>query len=415
LPCVGVALIIFSNRDIPTLSGKILSIRPLVFVGLISYSLYLWHWPILVFVKYRFFDYKLEKYGLPMLLGTFVLSFFTWKFVESPFRKQAILKSRKQIFTYAGIFTAVLFISGLTIHWMIGLPPDTLLSRRQLTEESAQNEKEETSNINTATQNMESAARYAEGENDRGFRIELTLKQALAGEFIELGDGDKHAPIELFVSGDSHAMSVLSIIDVLCKEYHVRGVAATHSSTIPLVDYDSHGDNSLYDDSIPFQKAILDFIRNQHVRDVLFVSYWSAYASQGQTLRIREGVFRTINAYSESGVRLWFMKPVPKPPWNVPRFLYSAALQGQNPEEIGLPLTEHRKIEPLLDQIFGGVDAPRVTILDPTMCFVNSNQLCRVARGGRSLYWDDNHLSSAGALELRPLFKQIFRAIVIGK
>jgi peptidoglycan/LPS O-acetylase OafA/YrhL len=48
-PCLGAALIIASGELGSSFVGRILSCRPVVFVGLISYSLYLWHWPILVF------------------------------------------------------------------------------------------------------------------------------------------------------------------------------------------------------------------------------------------------------------------------------------------------------------------------------------------------------------------------------
>src|SRR5215475_11985539 len=51
LPCVGAALIIQAGEAGPTLIGKLLSWRPFVFIGLISYSLYLWHWPVILFQR----------------------------------------------------------------------------------------------------------------------------------------------------------------------------------------------------------------------------------------------------------------------------------------------------------------------------------------------------------------------------
>ena len=52
VPCLGAWLIIYSGANGPSCVKSILSAQPLVFVGLISYSLYLWHWPILVFSRY---------------------------------------------------------------------------------------------------------------------------------------------------------------------------------------------------------------------------------------------------------------------------------------------------------------------------------------------------------------------------
>ena len=51
-PCLGAGLIIYATQSGASSVKAILSVRPFVFIGVISYSLYLWHWPIIVFVKY---------------------------------------------------------------------------------------------------------------------------------------------------------------------------------------------------------------------------------------------------------------------------------------------------------------------------------------------------------------------------
>ena len=51
VPCIGAALLIHAGTSGSTLVGRLLSLRPLVLVGLISYSLYLWHWPIIIFFR----------------------------------------------------------------------------------------------------------------------------------------------------------------------------------------------------------------------------------------------------------------------------------------------------------------------------------------------------------------------------
>jgi peptidoglycan/LPS O-acetylase OafA/YrhL len=52
IPCAGATLVIYATQGSETWTGKALSWRPVVFVGLISYSLYLWHWPVLVLARY---------------------------------------------------------------------------------------------------------------------------------------------------------------------------------------------------------------------------------------------------------------------------------------------------------------------------------------------------------------------------
>ena len=231
LPCVGAALIIWANDQTLTCVGKLLATRPAVFIGLISYSLYLWHWPVLVFAKYWTWNGKPDPIPqserMLLLLASMVLAILSWRFVETPFRKRTVLKSRVQIFSFASITTAVLLLAGLAIHQMQGVP----------------------------SRIPAEAVRYANGSTDRAFLNELDLKQALAGEFIELGTGDKRLPIGLLVWGDSHAMAAMPMVDILCKEHSVRGVAATHSSTAPLVGYESKGEYSLKEESIPYNKC----------------------------------------------------------------------------------------------------------------------------------------------------------------
>ncbi len=53
VPCIGAALILLSSEGQASAVGRILGWRPFVFVGWVSYSLYLWHWPVLAFAKYQ--------------------------------------------------------------------------------------------------------------------------------------------------------------------------------------------------------------------------------------------------------------------------------------------------------------------------------------------------------------------------
>jgi peptidoglycan/LPS O-acetylase OafA/YrhL len=80
----GVALIIAfaSNKN---LVGKMLSARLLVGVGLISYSVYLWHYPIFALARIRLFDISVAMYGALIALAL-LLSYLSWRWVETPFR-----------------------------------------------------------------------------------------------------------------------------------------------------------------------------------------------------------------------------------------------------------------------------------------------------------------------------------------
>jgi peptidoglycan/LPS O-acetylase OafA/YrhL len=87
-PTLGAALVIFSRN---TLAQAILGVWPLRFLGLISYSLYLWHWPLIVF--WRIYSNGDSPTGLEMSAivgGAVGLSVFSWRFIEQPARRVKI-------------------------------------------------------------------------------------------------------------------------------------------------------------------------------------------------------------------------------------------------------------------------------------------------------------------------------------
>jgi hypothetical protein len=107
------------------------------------------------------------------------------------------------------------------------------------------------------------------------------------------------------------------------------------------------------------------------------------------------------------------MRQVPRYPWDVPKALASAILHGQNPEALGLTPAEQRAQSMRQDPIFEGLakGSSRVTVLDPTTFFEDTTGRCRVAKDGKALYFDSDHVSVAGAMMLQPLFEPIFGGV----
>ena len=118
--CVGTALIIFSGISIETIISRSLSLKPIVFIGLISYSLYLWHWPVLVLYKLYFVQSKgswVEKTGL--LITIFLVSWLSWKYIEQPFRKKL---TQKVALSVLGIVFLGLLVINIMIIFFRGFP-----------------------------------------------------------------------------------------------------------------------------------------------------------------------------------------------------------------------------------------------------------------------------------------------------
>ena len=125
LPCAGAALIIAAGRSGPSFVGRCLSFTPLVFVGMISYSLYLWHWPMIVFqgIGGLLIQGVSPKTGkLAVLAASLVIATLSWRFIEQPFRGRRWSISRPVIFSFAATSAAILLVLASSVLFTNGLP-----------------------------------------------------------------------------------------------------------------------------------------------------------------------------------------------------------------------------------------------------------------------------------------------------
>ena len=114
-PTVGAAILIQTGASGESWTKRMLSTRPLVAIGLISYSLYLWHWPLLVFAQIAH-PAPLDVVSKCSLLAlAAVCAVVTCIFVERPFRRKAVLGSRRQLMSTAIASAAFLAIISVMI------------------------------------------------------------------------------------------------------------------------------------------------------------------------------------------------------------------------------------------------------------------------------------------------------------
>jgi peptidoglycan/LPS O-acetylase OafA/YrhL len=120
-PTLGAALIIqMGCGEKTTLVGKALSWRPLVGVGLISYSLYLVHWPIIVFARYVFLRDLMGWEIVAVVVSSLVLAYFSWRLIESPFRLHTRAEARWPLFAVTASVLFALTALGLVGTWTNG-------------------------------------------------------------------------------------------------------------------------------------------------------------------------------------------------------------------------------------------------------------------------------------------------------
>lgn len=98
-PCIGAAMLMMAGGMRSRIVGAVLTLRPMVFVGLISYSLYLWHWPILAFIRYFYGEVE-GVHALGAILAMLVLSVLSYRYVELPTRYWKAAKLRQVLALY---------------------------------------------------------------------------------------------------------------------------------------------------------------------------------------------------------------------------------------------------------------------------------------------------------------------------
>ena len=113
LPVAGSVLLIGAGKG-NWINQKILAFKPLVWIGLISYPLYLWHWPLLVFAQILEGDIPSEMIRLGLLVLAFLLATLTYYCLEKPIRSQAPNKKLATRLLAAMLMTALL---GLVTYW----------------------------------------------------------------------------------------------------------------------------------------------------------------------------------------------------------------------------------------------------------------------------------------------------------
>lgn len=91
-------------------------------VGLISYSLYLVHWPITVMTRYYLLQNPQALQVLFIIVASFALAVLSWKFIETPFRGAGVFLTRKVVFASWGTAVALLVLLGLVGTFSVGLP-----------------------------------------------------------------------------------------------------------------------------------------------------------------------------------------------------------------------------------------------------------------------------------------------------
>lgn len=395
LPCLGAAGLIWAHgpgADLSPRTWALLTWRPLVGVGLLSYSLYLWHWPLLALAQYVTVSGRPSsgvRVGLVLL--AFLLAWLSWRWVETPFRQKAFLKKRRQVFAF-GLGTMALFlITGGLLVREAGLPGRI----------------------------PQAALKYAEGQDDKmGDSLQWAgLEAVQRGEFPRLGEAESAAPVQLMIWGDSHARALIPLLDPLCLEHDVSGEAAIYSATSPTLGFYRRSRHGLNEKSELLGQAMLAEVRQKQIPHTLLAAYWKECPGK-QPQAFADALVTTVKTLKAAGTQPWVVLDVPDQDFDVPKALALEHLpQGWFPQasKLAISLAEHRKANAVMENLRPRLIEAGARILDPMDVLTGPDGTTRIEADGASLYTDSHHLSITGVRLLKPLFEPLMADLTVGE
>ncbi|MDR1045323.1 MAG: acyltransferase [Candidatus Adiutrix sp.] len=396
-PVFGAALFIHVHQAGLALSrpGRWLAAAPLRNLGKISYSLYLWHWPLLSIPRYLRQEPLSPAARLAALAGAFLLAWLSWRFIENPVRQRRLLKSGRAVLAASLAGILCLTAAGRLVRSADGFP-SRLTGQARLYAEAAEDS-------------------YRIGAS-RLFSPYEVRAWPLGPESREPG---------FLVWGDSHANMWRAGLDLLAEEYQSPGLFI-----------DPRGCGFLMADQPEpetgrncggYREAVLEMIREKGFREVLLAMRYSVFFGvgpfperppayeAGSALAAGRNEFErrlkyTLRRLNEAGARVWLIENVPEYPDNVVNRLAFGAQRGLTPEEMGYPRRHYRNRNAEARRILSELSGPgfRLLPVDQIIC-----------RGGRclpgdrksSFYTDAHHLTNYGAVSFRSAIRPLFRAI----
>jgi peptidoglycan/LPS O-acetylase OafA/YrhL len=368
IPCLGAVAVIVSGREATSPVCRLLSSRLFVSIGLISYSLYLWHWPLLSFLRHLETDLQFEAGGIfPRILCLAVsamLAAISYHFIEQPIRRRRVLSSSRQLLTATGVATAFCLGICSTVVLFNGIPQ-------------------------RFDQQVLRYARAAE-ENAGRFARSMTATDVQNGDLYACGPRTASKKFLLF--GDSHAMCLLPGLEPLAEFHGIRIDQATRFATAPLEEFD-HLAIWRNEGATEFCEATLQLIERSEYDCVMLMAAWEGYV---QWPSFTAAFRKTLERLQQRGIPVVLILPIPDQRIDVPMHLAGAIRRGHDVQVVGVTSDEREnRIRPLTE-LLKTCNSPLLHVIDPTPALAGPNGLIRAELDGEALYSDHQHLSSAG-------------------
>jgi len=396
IPTIGAGLVlIFANAQ--NIAGKILGNKALVSIGLISYSTYLWHQPLLAFARLSTINNLGTSTLIILVIFSLILGYLSWKFIEAPFRNRNRV-SLKTLMLIA-IPLAISFV-GLGI---IG---------------SSQNGFPNRLNIPEAVSNsiISSSIRSDCDASHDGNPATRT--------FCDLGDLTQ-ADIDWAIFGDSHSNAMLPVFDKIGKDTAQKFTHLSLAGCPPLIEGDVRKGNHGPEICKNIAKRQYEYVKSNNIKNVFLIGHWGLYTDgdyQGwgiyylvsdknqsvnkisSRVNFKDLMKHTIREYQSIGANVHVLLQVPQQKISAPWF-YSNLYWRNSDSDIdkiiyssSISKAEHLTYQSYNRSVFKSLSKELdFASINPDEIFCDDDK-CFIGNSSRSNYIDPDHLSVSGAL-----------------
>jgi peptidoglycan/LPS O-acetylase OafA/YrhL len=380
-PCIGAAMFIWSGIGVPSLKrGAISPLNVAKFFGQISYSLYLWHWPLFTFARFSKNSLVLDGFDKVALFAlTVLISYLSWRFIEQPFREKTLAPSRHAAFRMAGLATVVLLAGSMVGIGLTRTPSDA-----------------------------DRAALQLESFNAYDYQPLYRFGSCFAPESGVFGDSclaPAAGKTNWLLWGDSLAAHYFHGLRNATDPQTVNIMQATQAACMPTLNTAAQGNASCRS----FAAQMEAFFRDRKPDLVIMSADWLEYARPPRFDGMIADLRQTISRLNERGTAVVLLGPAVQFRARLPSMLMRAHLRQ----------IEARSEDFVLPEIFA-LDQMMKTALPPHAKFAYVSVIDAVcpARkcpltvdGGIPLSWDHAHLTAEGSSfvmdKVAPMVKRV--------
>jgi len=368
IPVVGTSLIIaFPALTQASPASRLLTCRPMQYVGDISYSLYLWHWPVFVFLGMTALPYEWLR-AAAGISASFVLAILSYHAVENPFRFNKTLKSRRWI--GMGICGAMLTI-------VLGVAITERISAAEA--------------INSTAQKRFSVAAADIPPNyTNGCHREIPEESA---EPCITGVTQSDKIVVLF--GDSHAVHWFPALEIVAEKQDFRLVTFTKSGCpAVIVDYVLSSLKRIYSECTRWRENAYRRILELQPDLVIISNSYGYYTDPDVARQWPRGVRTALSRLTESGIDVAMIRGTPALNFSAPNCLARANWRNRAPAE-ACSYKLNSAINPEVDAIeSAAVDSfEKARRIDMTR-YICAKDPCLVETPEAVIFSDESHLTA---------------------